>query len=206
MHCAREGHLRVEMIVLEVDDGTGTVIHKCPTCGRTERQQHKAVLPDPKKNDVPPAKVIEEAPSRPAAPRGAETSHLPLSKRVVDFVVRLWNKRGEIKQWLESVLDNLDDDELMEPRREKRHKVRLDQANRVLITHGGPPVPFDEATVHVYRRRTAQPALSRSDADNWALMPYEVYARHGKVRVALAEFNRLGDAEKYADEIRDAIA
>jgi hypothetical protein len=98
------------------------------------------------------------------------------------------------------------------PKAKVRRDVRVDRDRREIRVGRGPPIPFGQAEVRVFRDRKEQDYFRGGGgtdsfySEKTTVVTFEVYVKCGNVRATLGKFDSRIAAEKYAREVRDTIA
>lgn len=228
MHCSCDGHDRAEMYVLDECAEAGSLVYKCPVCGRSERLVGRA-------SNVQVERIGPPEELRAAAPL-TDPPPVPILPDVtlgatLDAIGRWWDGGAGVRSCINSIREWWDGGEwlvaFLETSSEEDHpggrpvipvrpklirkSVSLDHDRAELRVGEGPPIPFSDAQVFVFRHRRVQGetgwrGTSSQRLEDGPMWTFEVFVRCGDRKFIVAEFGTRSGAEKCAKELREELS
>ena len=199
------------MYVLDACCEAGTLVYKCPVCGRLERQVGRAS--NAKVERIGPPEELRAAAPLTDPPPAPILPDVSLGA-MLEAISRWWDGGEGLVAFLETSSE--DDDpggRPVIPVRPKliRKSVSLDHDRAELRVGEGPPIPFSDAQVFVFRHRRIQgetgwrgtSSQRLEDGPTWT---FEVFVRCGDRKFIVAEFGTRSGAEKCAKELREELS
>ena len=226
MHCARGGHDRVEMHLVETMSQSGAKVLLCPKCGHQEKQlgnlasapELELVSSDTRVKPGTTSRKPDQSPLRESF-----REHL---NEILEIFKDWWRERVSVKrlatgirEWWNGgepiwvVLEGLSefDEESSSSYAPslpnlKRNPVTIDREKNQLRVGDGEAIPLSEAEVVVSRSPIKPlPLLERPigrKKDKWI---FEVCIRYQSGNTIVAEFGSLKGAERGAKNLREDI-